>query len=298
MNRIFLIASVLFFSVNVKSQQQQEYYVFIQETSRQPFYVRTGEVSHSSSATGHIILSKLRDSVYNFFIGFPKGRSAEQLFTITINRKDHGYELRDMNGRWQLFDLQTLQLISPAESHRAEGQTVMRADSYSSLMANVVDDSAVLYSVVEDTLTTDTVVIAAEVKAAADSAQTSRPVQQGKKSRQQAAREQRNREAQQAEQPQQPVQQPVQQPLQVQQPLNTDTITRADTKNVSPSPDTTKTVASAPPKIPFVPPATSGRDKRDIIRLITENVAGGKMMIYVDRSEPVTDTIRIVIPRP
>jgi hypothetical protein len=38
-------------------------------------------------------------------------------------------------------------------------------------------------------------------------------------------------------------------------------------------------------------------DKRDIIRYSTENVKEGKLMIYHDRSAPVTDTIRIIIPR-
>ncbi len=164
MNRNFLIAVLLLLGAEANAQQQQEYYVFIQETAQQPFYVRMGDVSHSSSATGHIIVSRLRDSTYNFFIGFPRGRSTEQLFTIAMNKKDHGYELKNMNGRWQLFDLQTLELINPSNAQLNTGQTIMRSDSYSNLMAHVVDDSAVLYSRVEDTLTTDTVKINAEVR--------------------------------------------------------------------------------------------------------------------------------------
>ena len=100
MNRNFLIAVLFLLGVGAHAQQQQEYYVFIQETARQPFYVRMGEVSHSSSATGHIIVSQLRDSTYNFFIGFPMGRSPEQLFTVVMNKKDHGYELK--NYEWKM----------------------------------------------------------------------------------------------------------------------------------------------------------------------------------------------------
>ncbi|MBL7696791.1 MAG: hypothetical protein JNK79_01475 [Chitinophagaceae bacterium] len=284
MNRILLIAVVLFFSLNVKSQQQQEYFVFIQETSRQPFYVRMGEVSHSSSATGHIIVSQLRDSVYNFFIGFPKGRSPEQLFTITMNRKDHGYELKNMGGQWQLFDLQTLQLIEPASKRKTDEQTVMRTDSYSALMANVVDDSAVLFSVVEDTLTTDTVQIAAEVKAAADSASVSKPAETKPVTTKTAVKKTTPKNT------------------------NKDTTTSTATEKPVPETDTTTMVRASDdtavanplplPQVPFVPQASSGRDKRDIIRLIMENVSEGKMMIYVDRTGPVNDTIRIVIPRP
>lgn len=288
MNRFLLIAAVLFFSFNVKSQQQQEYFVFIQESSRQPFYVRMGEVSHSSSATGHIILSNLRDSVYNFFIGFPKGRSPEQLFTITMGRKDHGYELKDMGGRWQLFDLQTLQLIEPASKYRPNQETVMRSDSYSVLMSNVVDDSAVLYSAVEDTLNTDTVQIAAEVKAAADSANAAKPdAPETAEATKPAETKPAATKKAATKKPKDTVTTVVNNP-----PPATDTTTVVRTS------DSTATVNIPPPQVPFVPQSSSGRDKRDIIRLISENVAEGRMMIYVDRSGAVSDTIRIVIPRP
>ncbi|RYZ42110.1 MAG: hypothetical protein EOP49_28520 [Sphingobacteriales bacterium] len=288
MNRNFLIAVLLLLGVEAQAQQQQEYYVFIQETAQQPFYVRMGDVSHSSSATGHIIVSRLRDSTYNFFIGFPRGRSTEQLFTIAMNKKDHGYELKNMNGRWQLFDLQTLELINPSNAQLNTGQTVMRSDSYSNLMAHVVDDSAVLYSRVEDTLTTDTVTINAEVKAeqaqqGADSLTVKGPekipadsVAVTKKSKKKAAKK----------------------------TVDTTAVVKNDDEVAVNSPDTTVVVRSTdtaavvnapPPQVPFVP--SSGRDKRDIIRVITENISEGKMMIYVDRSGPVNDTIRIVIPR-
>lgn len=289
MNRNFLIAVLLLLGAGAHAQQQQEYYVFIQETARQPFYVRMGEVSHSSSATGHIIVSRLRDSTYNFFIGFPRGRATEQMFTIAMNKKDHGYELKNMNGRWQLFDLQTLELINPSNAQFDAGQTIMRSDSYSNLMAHVVDDSAVLYSRVEDTLTTDTVKINAEVEAGqaqqvGDSSTVQVPekspadtVVVAKKSKKKTAKK--------------PVDTAVVTTNNEQAAVNT-----PDTTVVVRSTDTAAIVNTPPPQIPFVP-ASSGRDKRDIIRLITENISEGKMMIYVDRSGPENDTIRIVIPR-
>lgn len=314
MNRILLIAAVLFFCLSVKSQQQQEYFVFIQETSRQPFYVRMGEVSHSSSATGHIIVSNLRDSVYNFFIGFPKGRSREQLFAIRVNKKDHGYELKNMDGRWQLFDLQTLELINPAMAHRADGQTIMRSDSYSSLMSNVVDDSAVLYSAVEDTLNTDTVAIAAEVKAAADSAgqvKNTQPKQPQVPDTSITIR--KSDKTVKNKQPKQPRVTDTTRTARTEDTTRTarteDTtkmVRTADTTATVRTADTTATVqtadttavANTPPiQVPFVPQPSSGRDKRDIIRVITENIPEGKLMIYVDRTGPVSDTIRILIPR-
>src|SRR5690349_1802303 len=157
MKRISLSIMVLvcFF----QAMAQQEYYIFIQEPSRQPFYVRMGQESHSSSAEGHIILSKLKDSVYNLYIGFPRSRD-EELFSITMNKKDHGYELRGVHGRRQLFDLLTSQTINAVESTLSDGQTIRKNDSYSELMASVVDDSAVLYTSPVDTLTSDTALAA------------------------------------------------------------------------------------------------------------------------------------------
>src|SRR4026208_1111577 len=93
MKRIYLSLIVLVCGTGAISQQ--DFYIFIQEPSHQPFYVRMGEESHSSSAEGHIILSKLKDSVYNLYIGFPRSRS-EQMFTIEMKKKDHGYELRNV----------------------------------------------------------------------------------------------------------------------------------------------------------------------------------------------------------
>lgn len=286
MNRNFLIAVLILLGVGAHAQQQQEYYVFIQENARQPFYVRMGEVSHSSSATGHIIVSQLRDSTYNFFIGFPMGRSQEQLFTVVMNKKDHGYELKNVNGRWQLNDLQTQQVTNPSNAQLNTGQTVMRTDSYSNLMAHVVDDSAVLYSAVEDTLTTDTVQINAAVEAEkADTASLGKSAEKKAPDTVAILKHSKKKGSK--------------------KPVDTVAVVKADdapstnvadTTVVVRSSDTTAVANTTPPQIPFVP-SSSGRDKRDIIRLITENIPEGKLVIYVDRSGSVSDTIRLVIPR-
>jgi hypothetical protein len=287
MKSFFLIATAMFFGLNLMAQQQ-DYFVFIQETARQPFYVRMGEISHSSSATGHIILSKMHDSTYSFFIGFAKGKVPEQLFTITINKRDHGFELKNIDGRWQLFDLQSLQLINAAASQQSGGPTVMRSDSYSVLMAGVVDDSAVLYSAVEDTLATDTLKINAEVSAKKDSVANAAqgndvPVQvnPGRDSARNAKVNSKKTKSKKDQKKEVAVEE-----------MKKDSVIVNNT--VEPRVDSVVVKTAAP----VDSLSSSVRDKRDIIRLITENVAGGKMMIYVDRTGPVNDTIRIVIPRP
>lgn len=233
MKGIYLIIAFTISCVWCKAQQ--DYFVFIQQVSGEPFYVRMGEESYSSSAIGHLILSPLKDSTYQMFIGFPKGRNAEHLFTVAVNKKDRGFELKQIDGRWQLFDLQSLQLMKPVAAADNSGLT-KREDSYSRLMAGVVDDTAVLYST------------AAE------------------------------REEVKNEKPERQVAKAV------------DTAAKVS-GNVALGADTAKQAAVT------APVRTSGRDKRDIIRYSTENIVEGKLMIYLDRTSEVTDTIRIIVPR-
>jgi len=266
MKRIYL--SLIVLMCGISTVAQQDFYIFIQEPTHQPFYVRMGEVSYSSSAEGHIILSRLKDSVYNLYIGFPRGRG-EQLFMIAMNRKDHGYELRNIDGKRQLFDLQTLQSTGPVASTQVNDQTIRKSDGYSALMAEVVDDSAVMYTSAEDTLRTDTskmIVALKDTSAIKNQLQAKPPVVIAKDTVAVVKED-------------------------------TVAVVRADTLAVI-KPDTTAVAKTDVADAPVTPDSTiSVRDKRDIIRIGTENVAGGKLMIYVDRTGSVNDTIRIIIPR-
>jgi hypothetical protein len=276
----WIYLSIMVLSGSLGAMAQQEFYIFIQEPSRQPFYVRMGQESHSSSAEGHIILSKLKDSVYNLYIGFPRSRD-EVLFTIPMNKKDHGYELRSVNGRRKLFDILTLQMVEPVASTLADGQTFRRSDSYSELMAAVVDDSAVLYTSPADTLTSDTALASDK----ADSGTVARVTAGNKKSKKKRKTAAASRDTV-AIKKQEP------------EPADSTAIVRADTTIAA---DTVQTVnrdsVRVAPLAVTASPDSSVRDKRDIIRLSTENILEGKLMIYVDRSGPVNDTIRIIIPR-
>ena len=132
---------------------QQEYFVFINSDNQQPFFVQIQEKTYSSSAIGHLIISKLKDSAYQITIGFPKNQSPEMDFMIRISRKDRGYQLKNMGDKgWALFDLQTLELISPLPKKNSLAQTgynlVKKDDDFARLMARVVSDTAVLYAIV------------------------------------------------------------------------------------------------------------------------------------------------------
>ncbi|HEY6061978.1 MAG TPA: DUF4476 domain-containing protein [Chitinophagaceae bacterium] len=104
------LAVCLFFSLaSLTGFSQKVYFVYLQSEAEQPFFVKMNGKIHSSSASGYVILSKLHDSTYNFTVGFPQNKWPEQNFSVSINKKDHGYILKNFGEKgWGLFDLQTL----------------------------------------------------------------------------------------------------------------------------------------------------------------------------------------------
>lgn len=106
---IIVLAS--FFCI-LSASAQKIYFIYIQSEQDQPFFVRLDNKVQSSSASGYIILSKLLDSTYTFTIGFPKDKWKEQKFTVKVDRKDHGFLLKNFGEKgWGLFDLQTMGVI-------------------------------------------------------------------------------------------------------------------------------------------------------------------------------------------
>jgi hypothetical protein len=240
-----------------------------------------GEESFSSSASGHLVMAPVKDSAYSLYVGFPKNKYPEQLFMVDVNG-DMGFELKHIDGGWQLFDLEALRLIKPVRnSSRDTG--VKRTDSYSMLLAGVVNDTSVLY-------TTTMKEPDSVVKAPA---------------------------------PVEPVAQaPVQAQEMVTQPRpDTPAVAKAEAqgkresaevKEANKAPDSVKKMDamivirgdSGRQELPAVARANDQvqqpvvkRDSRDIIRYETINVSQGKRITYLDRTGPVTDTIRIIVPR-
>lgn len=139
----------------LQAAAQQDYFVFIQHEKHQPFYVRIGDKVHSSSAVGHVILSRLKDSTYTLVIGFPNNQFPEQEYSVQVNKRDRGFELKNLAEKgWTLFDIHSLQLISPVKNTNANAgggvSFIKRNDEFARLMSGVVNDTAVLYVAVEN----------------------------------------------------------------------------------------------------------------------------------------------------
>ncbi|MEO6612204.1 MAG: hypothetical protein ABIT05_05665 [Chitinophagaceae bacterium] len=127
------------------ASSQKVYFVYVQSESDQPFFVKMKEKVYSSSGSGYIILSKLLDSTYNFSIGFPQGKWPEQNFSVAINKKDHGYLLKNFGEKgWGLFDLQTLGVQMAVSGHAGadEKQKTENKDvsPFTDILSKAADD--------------------------------------------------------------------------------------------------------------------------------------------------------------
>jgi Domain of unknown function (DUF4476) len=140
-----LIICLLFSMITLVASSQKVYFVYLQSESGQPFFVRMNEKISSSTGSGYIILSKLRDSSYNFSIGFPQNKWAEQNFSLPVAAKDYGYLLKNFGEKgWGLFDLQTL-AVRMAISGNTKSETTQKTDSkdvsaFTDILSKAADD--------------------------------------------------------------------------------------------------------------------------------------------------------------
>ena len=125
-----------------------QHYIFIEADGQQPFYLKQGNTTHSSSAAGFLIIPKIAASEMEFSIGFPKNLYPEVSFYLTGTDRDRGFQLKMMEGQgWSLFDRTSFEVIkggvpkaSPIElqlSKKEEG-------SFAKLLATATDDQSLL----------------------------------------------------------------------------------------------------------------------------------------------------------
>lgn len=142
MNKLLL--GLLFSFMAYTTQAQKVYFIYIQSESEQPFFVKMEEKIYNSSSSGYLLLSKLRDTVHNFSIGFPQNRWPEHRFSVVINRKDHGYLLKNFGEKgWGLYNLQSLaiQMGTTATEKTNAGQTESKdVSEFTEILSKAADD--------------------------------------------------------------------------------------------------------------------------------------------------------------
>jgi hypothetical protein len=86
MKRIAFVISLLTMSCTIV-RAQQDYFIFISSENTQPFYIRLNEHTYSSSAIGHLVIPRLRDTTYTLEVGFPKKQYPERTFVVSLDKK-------------------------------------------------------------------------------------------------------------------------------------------------------------------------------------------------------------------
>lgn len=147
----YLVASFILLFCTLQTFALQDYFIYLQTDNNQAFYLRSNNIVYSSTASGYLILAKLPDSTANVTIGFAKAVFPEQQFNIPVNHKDAGYLLKNFGDKgWGLFNLQTMAVImnsnATQEKKSPEINGSRKNDAFSLLLANAVNDTAVLYA--------------------------------------------------------------------------------------------------------------------------------------------------------
>lgn len=143
MNRLTLC--LLFSMTLLTASSQKVYFVYLQTETDQPFFVKMNGKVYSSTASGYLILSRLRDSSYDFNVGFPQNKWPEQSFSVAVNKKDHGYLLKDFGEKgWGLFDLQNLSVQMSSSGNTKADATVTtekkEVSAFTDILSKATDD--------------------------------------------------------------------------------------------------------------------------------------------------------------
>ena len=144
----YILVIILILS-GISLEAQQNRFVFFQAQSGKPFYVRLGADNYSSSSFGHLVIPRLKDSIYHFFVGFPKNEFPEREFVVELKGKDRGFDIRVENQLDAiLFEWQSGSMIRHSgkeDPSMLAMRGTKRSDPYAMLMAGVVNDPLVLY---------------------------------------------------------------------------------------------------------------------------------------------------------
>ena len=135
----------LFLFLLPRLKAQQNHFIYIQTENHQTFYVKVEKKIFTSSASGYLILPKLKGGNYQLSIGFQKNGVVEQNMVCTIDKTDIGFILKNFGAKgWGLFNLQTLDVIMDnAVSNPKTVSVVTKTDAFSNMLSEVVNDSSI-----------------------------------------------------------------------------------------------------------------------------------------------------------
>ena len=146
---------IVFFIICLISQgySQLNHFIYLQTDNQQPFYLKYNNRIISSTTSGYLILSKLKEGATSFSIGFPKSDQTEQKFQVMIDKTDKGFLIKNFSEKgWGLFDLQSsavLYALKTEQINQKNGNDTVAAiipvtnDPFANMLSKVTQDSTV-----------------------------------------------------------------------------------------------------------------------------------------------------------
>jgi hypothetical protein len=147
---------VVLLVIGMASNGQSSHFIAIQSADKKPFYAKIDANVFNSSPTGHLIISRLTEKNYLLTLGISTASVNEVQFSILVS-KDIGFILRNTKEKGLvLSNSQTGLAVAPVRQQQyfvsADSTTVLAGspvakktdESFSKLMAEVVNDSAVM----------------------------------------------------------------------------------------------------------------------------------------------------------
>ncbi len=136
-----IICFIFFLVLNSAVFSQKIYFIYLQSEAEQPFFVKIGEKTYSSTPAGYLVLSQLKDSSYNFKIGFPQNKWPDQQFSIDIKSKDRGYLLKNFGEKgWGLFDLQSMSVQMAENNAKAAKKELREVSAFTEVLSKAAND--------------------------------------------------------------------------------------------------------------------------------------------------------------
>ncbi len=131
------------------SAQQTGYLILVDAESKLSFTTRVGDQLYTSSGHGHLVIPRLKDSIYKLNFRFLRKGINNQVFVVVMHQRDQGFQLKGNDSAYSLYNWQTRENIRPvieSDSSRMLELGIKRDDGFSRLMAAVVNDTAVMYN--------------------------------------------------------------------------------------------------------------------------------------------------------
>lgn len=152
------IACFLSYALTIfAAEAQQHRFLYLQTDNGQPFYLRYSGRHYSSSVSGFLILSRLKDSVLDLTVGFPRNMYPEQRYLVGTAGRDRGMVLKlQGDGRWALVDLHTMDVLQgdfkePGASYVSKPTVQpVATDSFTAILSSAIGDSSLMGGVVSE----------------------------------------------------------------------------------------------------------------------------------------------------